>query len=74
MLKVMFKVIQISTGSVSKMTIDMANITVSVKYEVTYGLSIGKFKFDLDTFSDRDHAQFYFEYLKIDPIDWHIYI
>ena len=39
-----------STANVSKMVTDGANITIAIKYEVTYVLSISIFKFDLSPF------------------------
>ena len=39
-----------STVNISKIVADMANITIAMKYEVAYKLSIGIFRFDLGPF------------------------
>ena len=38
-----------STAVIIKVVTDGANITITIKYEVAYGLSIRIFKFDLDS-------------------------
>ena len=45
--KVKVKVWYTSTAINSKIATDEANITIAVKYEVAYRLSIGTFRFDL---------------------------
>ena len=44
--KVKFKVTHISTGIISKIFTDRANIITAIEYEVIYGFSIGIFRFD----------------------------
>ena len=44
------KVINILTVNISKMITDRTNITIAIKYEIEYGLSISVFKFDLCLF------------------------
>ena len=46
-LKVKVKLIDISTVNISKMVKNMANISITIKYEVAYRLSIRLFAFDL---------------------------
>ena len=50
----------ISTVNILEVVKGMMNITIAIKYEVTYGLSIDEFAFDLDPFQGQgyDHAQF----------------
>ena len=50
-LNVKVKVVHISIVNYSQMVTDTANIALTNKYEVAYGLSIGISTFDLDSFS-----------------------
>ena len=47
---VKIKVMHILTANISKMLTDEVNITIAIKYEVTYGLSISIFTLDLGPF------------------------
>ena len=48
--KVKIKFMHISTQNISEMVTDRVNITNAIKYEVTSGLSISIFRFDLEPF------------------------
>ena len=44
------KVMHISNVNISKMITDRENLTITIKYEVAYGLSISIFRFDIGLF------------------------